>query len=316
MVTAGSFGTKLPCIASHEGTGTVVAVGSAVSDFKKGDRVMAGLPRNRCGHCPDCLGPENYKHYCQRVEGYGGVTLDGAFAEYMIADARESSKVPDQVSFETAAPLACAGVTVWRGVLQAELKAGETIALVGAGGGLGHLGCQFARALGLQVIGIDARDEGLELAKASGANVVVDARQGKEKVVEEVKKVTNGMGADATVNVSDHAEAAGLACALTKMHGTMIQIAQPDLVSIPFLELIFRDIRIKGSLISSRAEAQRMLDVVAEHNITVKTNPFFGLREIPKLVELAHSGKMAGKGVVIVEDKEIEKVKAGKAGRL
>ncbi len=160
---------------------------------------MAGLPRNRCGHCHDCLGTDNYKHYCRNVEGYGGITLDGAFAEYMIADARESSKVPDRVSFETAAPLACAGVTVWRGVLQVDLKAGKTVALVGAGGGLGHLGCQFARALGLQVVGIDARDEGLELAKASGANVVIDARQGKDKVIEEVQKVTNGMGADATV---------------------------------------------------------------------------------------------------------------------
>lgn len=316
MVTAGGFGTSLPCIASHEGTGTVVAVGSAVSNFQKGDRVMAGLPRNRCGHCHDCLGPDRYKHYCRNLEGYGGITLDGAFAEYMIADARESSKVPDKVSFETAAPLACAGVTVWRGVLQAELKAGETIALVGAGGGLGHLGCQFARALGLQVIGIDARDEGLELAKASGANVVIDARQGKEKVVGEVQKVTNGMGADATVNVSDNVEAAALACAVTKMHGTMVQIAQPDLVSIPYPELIFRDVHVKGSLISSRSEAQRMLDLVAEHNITVKTNPFFGLKEIPKLVELARSGKMAGKGVVVVEEKEIEKVRTGKAGHL
>ena len=316
MVTAGSFGTKLPCIASHEGTGTVVAVGAAVSDFKKGDRVMAGLPRNRCGHCPDCLGPDNYKHYCRNLEGYGGVTLDGAFAEYMIADARESTKVPDKVSFETAAPLACAGITIWRGVLQAELKAGETIALVGAGGGLGHLGCQFAHALGLQVIGIDARDEGIELAKASGANVVVDARKGKEKVVAEVQKVTNGMGADATVNVSDNSESAALACAVTKMHGTMVQLAQPDFVSIPFAELIFRDIRVKGSLISSRTEAQRMLDLVAKHDISVKTNPFFGLKEIPKLVELAHSGKMAGKGVVIVEEKEIEKVRAGETGLL
>ena len=196
------------------------------------------------------------------------------------------------------------------------MKAGETIALVGAGGGLGHLGCQFARALGLQVIGIDTRDEGLKLAKDSGANVIIDARQGKEKVVEEVQRVTNGMGADATVNVSDNAEAAGLSCAVTKMHGTMIQIAQPELVSIPFLELIFRDIRVQGSLIPSRAEAQRMLDVVAEHNITVNTNPFFGLHGIPKLVELAHSGKMAGKGVVIVEKVEIEKVKAGRAGAL
>lgn len=95
MVTAGGFGTRLPNIASREGTGTVVAVGIAVSNFQKGDRVMAGLPRNRCGHCHDCLGTDNHRYYCRNVEGYGGITLDGAFAEYMIADAGESSKVPE-----------------------------------------------------------------------------------------------------------------------------------------------------------------------------------------------------------------------------
>ena len=87
--------------------------------------------------------------------------------------------------------------------------------------------------------------------------------------------------------------------------------SKPPNVSVPFVELIFRDIRLKGSLISTRAEAQRMLEMVAEHNISVKTNPFFGLQEIPKLVKLAHSGKMAGKGVVIVDEDEIKRHKGG-----
>lgn len=217
MVSAGVMGTKLPCIGSHEGAGTVVRLGSSVTDFKEGDRVMAGLPRSRCGHCPDCLGDENYRQYCPNLAGHVGVTLDGAFAEYMIVDGRESSRLPDDVSFETAAPLACAGCTVWRGILQTDLKKGETVAIVGAGGGLGHLGCQFAKALGIMVVGIDARDEGLALARDSGADVTIDARQEKEKVVGEVMKVTGGMGADATVNVSDNGQAAALACAVTKM---------------------------------------------------------------------------------------------------
>jgi alcohol dehydrogenase, propanol-preferring len=97
---------------------------------------------------------------------------------------------------------------------------------VGSGGGLGHVGIQFAKAVGLKVIGIDARDEGLELSKEVGADVVIDARKGKDKVVEEVKKLTGGEGVDATVNVSDAKSAAALACAITKMHAKMIQVAQ------------------------------------------------------------------------------------------
>ncbi|KAL8738406.1 MAG: hypothetical protein Q9181_000777 [Wetmoreana brouardii] len=205
MVSAGIFSTKLPCTASHEGCGQVVALGFSVTNFRKGDRVMAALPMHRCGHCADCLGPEEFRHYCPNLKGHVGITTDGAF--------------------------------------------------------------------GVPVVGVDARDEGLELAKSSGAHIVIDSRDGKEKVVE-VKKVTDGNGVDSAITLSDAPKAAAMACAVTKMHGTMIQIAQPTEVSVPFAELIFRDIRIHGSLIAPRYEAQRMLDFVGEHGITVKTNAF------------------------------------------
>lgn len=90
----------------------------------------------------------------------------------------------------------------------------------------------------------------------------------------------------------------------------MIQIAQPDQVSIPMLELIFRDIRVTGSLISSASAAKDMLDLVAEHKIKIETNVFHGLNDVPKMVELAHSGKMQGKPVVVVDEATI----AGKKG--
>lgn len=96
------------------------------------------------------------------------------------------------------------------------MKPGESVAIVGAGGGLGHLGIQFAKALGLQVIAIDARDEGLELAKECGADTVVDARQEKDKAADQVRKVTGGRGAGATLNVSDHETAAAMSAAVTK----------------------------------------------------------------------------------------------------
>lgn len=226
MMSDGVFGTELPCTASHEGSGTIAAVGSSVKGFQEGDRVMCGLYRDQCGVCSDCQGPENFTQYCQNSKGAVGINVDGAFAEYIVVDSRQAAKLPDNISFETAAPLACAGCTIWRGVLQAELHTGEWVALVGSGGGLGHLGIQFAKALGLNVIGIDARDEGLELSKETGAHVVIDARKGNDSVVEEVHKVTNGKGADATICISDAKSAAATACAVTKMHGLMIMIAQ------------------------------------------------------------------------------------------
>lgn len=305
MVQAGTFSTALPCTASHEGAGTVVAVGSEVSGFAPGDRVMCGLPLHPCGACPDCLGPENQRQYCTNVEMVG-VHTNGCFAEYVKCDSQSTAKLPDEVSFMSAAPLACAGRTVWRSVLQTELKAGEWIALVGSGGGLGHLGVQFAKALGFKVVGIDARDEGLALTKEYGADVVADVRKGKEEVVKAVQAVTGGQGADATVCLSDHETAAGLACAVTKMHGRMVQIAQPDNVTIPFPEIIFRDIRIVGSLICSPEESKGMLDAIAKHGVTVKTNPFYGLDKIEDLVEMVHGGKIQGKAIIVVDNEQIE----------
>lgn len=235
--------------------------------------------------------------------------VDGFYAEYARIDARRATPLPDEVSFLSAAPLACAGRTVYRAVLQANLKSGEWIAFVGSGGGLGHLGVQMAKAMGLQVIGVDARDEGLELTRLNGADVVVDARKGDKAVIEEVHRVTNGMGADSTVNLSDAPTAAATACAVTKMHGIVVQIAQPETVNIPFAELIFRDIRIHGSLICSPKESEQMLELVAEHGISVKTNPFYGLDKIENLTKMVHGGKIQGKAVIVIDEEQMQREK-------
>ncbi|MCJ1387794.1 hypothetical protein MMC18_000637 [Xylographa bjoerkii] len=307
MVARGSFHSRLPITGSHEGAGTVVAVGSAVTNFSIGDRVMCGLKTHRCMECRTCRGPEEYRNYCPNHDGDLGILRDGAFAEYAVCDARESNRLPDGVSFELAAPLACAGRTIFRGVKQARLEEGQWLGLVGSGGGLGHLGIQFAKALGLKVVGVDARDEGLALSYEYGADLVVDARKGKEKAVQEVMSATEGLGCHATVNISEAASAAEMACAITMMHGRMIQIAQPDQVSVPMQELIFRDIHIEGSLLCTVQQGQEMLDVVARHGITVKTNLFYGLEQLPALVKFAHSGKMQGKGIIIVDEEAVRK---------
>jgi D-arabinose 1-dehydrogenase-like Zn-dependent alcohol dehydrogenase len=306
MVASGVFKSVLPQTASHEGSGTVVAVGSAVSSsFKAGDRVMCGIPLHPCGECEDCTGPvEGHRQYCTQMTGHIGVTTHGCAADYVLADARTSTRLPDSVSLLSAAPLACAGRTVFRAVLQTELLPDQWVAIVGSGGGLGHLGIQFARARGLKVVAIDSRDEGLALSKDYGADFVVDARREKADVVRAVQSVTGGKGADSAIVLADHGEA--LAAAVTRMHGTVIQVAQPENISVPFSELIFRDIRFKGSLICSPEESYAMMDHIAEHGIKVRTNPFQSLDKIEELLHMVESGKLRGKAVIVVDPKQIE----------
>ncbi|GAP93135.1 hypothetical protein SAMD00023353_6800310 [Rosellinia necatrix] len=305
MVAAGFFKSQLPLTASHEGSGTVVAVGDFVSTFSIGDRVMCGLPLHPCGECEYCTGPvEGLRQYCTRVTGYIGVTAHGCAAEYAITDARTTTKLPDSITFASAAPLACAGRTVYRAVAQAELRPGQWLAIVGAGGGLGHLGIQFARALGLKVAAVDTRDEGLALCAELGAEAVVDGRRAKADVVAAVQAATGGGGADATVVLADHAEA--LAAAVTRMHGTVVQVAQPDTLSIPYGELVFRDIRFKGSLIASPGESEDMMRCVAEHGVAVRASRFPGLESIADLLGLVQSGKLRGKAVIVVDPEQIE----------
>ena len=119
--------------------------------------------------------------------------------------------------------------------------------------------------------------------------------------MERVREFTGGAGgADATVNLSDAESAAGLACAVTRMHGTMVQVAQPESVSFPFQEVVFRDVRVRGSLLCSRKEAEEMLKLVAKGGILVRRKVVQGLEGVEELVKDTEEGKIVGKGVVVL----------------
>ncbi|KPI42155.1 Alcohol dehydrogenase 4, mitochondrial [Cyphellophora attinorum] len=260
MVRNGVFPTKLPCTGSHEGTGIVVAKGSKVDTFKEGDRVMSGIPKSACGECMSCKKGDDYKQYCTNVEGMIGVIIDGAFADYHVADSRTSCHIPDSVSFADAAPLACAGVTIYRAIITS--------------------GAKKARGWPSSVL------------------VVV---LGKEEVVKQVQALTDGLGVESAINVSEHETSAPLACAITRMHGLVVQVSQPEMVSVPFTEFIFRDITIKGTLVAGQKISQEMLDVAGSSGVKVETQKFQGLDKVPDMVELAHSGKLSGKAVCVVD---------------
>ncbi|KAK5167722.1 uncharacterized protein LTR77_007421 [Saxophila tyrrhenica] len=298
----GVFPITLPVTASHEGTGTVLAFGSNVKRFDVGDRVVAGQTFGRCGECEVCSGPEEYRHYCPKREAMMSVGgRNGAFQEYLVVDGREATRIPDKMSFATAAPLACAGMTAWRAVRQARLEKGQWLGIIGSGGGLGHLAIQFARkSFGLKVVGVDARDEGLALSREMGADLVVDARKGRDAMVEEVQKVA-GPGVDAVLELSGHPSAAETGAAITRNHARFVQVAIADKLPVDVLQLIFKDLTISSSFMASQAETEAMLHAVVDHNVHVENNIFRGLDEIPRAVEMLKKAEYRGKACFVVD---------------
>jgi len=151
--------------------GIVERVGADVTVRQVGDRVAIAWLGHACGRCDHCI--SGWETLCeqQRNSGYG---IDGAFAEYAVADADFVVPVPQAVSSFDAAPLTCAGVTTYKAIKVAHIRPAEKVAIFGVGG-LGHLAVQYARLVGGVVIAVDVDDTKLELARSLGADHTVNA---------------------------------------------------------------------------------------------------------------------------------------------
>src|SRR3984893_15009709 len=134
-------GLSLPRVPGHEVDGRIEALGSGVSKWKIGQRVGVGLIAGEDGVCESCRRGDSVN--CQNPVTLG-VTVDGGYAEVMIAEPRRFSSIPDELSSAHAAPLLCAGITTYNALRNAALRGGDLVAVQGIGG-LGHLGVQFAR---------------------------------------------------------------------------------------------------------------------------------------------------------------------------
>lgn len=159
---------KMPLIGGHEGTGTVVARGDSAKDFELGDLAGIKWVNGSCLECEFCH--EHNEPLCPDVS-LSGYTVDGTFQQYAIAKAAHATKIRQGVPLDSVAPILCAGVTVYKGIKRAEVKPGQSIAIVGAGGGLGTLAIQYSKALGLQTIAIDGGQEKKNMCLELGADV-------------------------------------------------------------------------------------------------------------------------------------------------
>lgn len=279
----------LPLIPGHEGVGFVAAVGADVKNVKEGDRVGVPWLHTACGCCEHCL--TGWETLCaeQQMTGY---TVNGGYAEYATADARFVGKLPDALAFAPAAPILCAGVTVYKGLKETEVKPGQWVAISGIGG-LGHLAVQYAKAMGMHVAAIDIAEPKLALARKYGADLTVNAST--QDPVEVIGKLG---GAHGVLVTAVSRSAFGQGVNLLRKHGTMALVGlPPGEFPLPIFDLVLNRKTVRGSIVGTRKDLEEALQFAAEGKVASEYS-VEPLKNINSIFERMIAGKIDGRVVL------------------
>ncbi|RFU30879.1 hypothetical protein B7463_g5440, partial [Scytalidium lignicola] len=287
---------KMPLVGGHEGAGVVVKLGSLVKDVQLGDHVGVKWLNGSCLACPFCEQSDESLCAGALLSGY---TVDGTFQQYCIAKAAHVARIPKELDLEAIAPVLCAGITVYKGLKESGARPGQTVAIIGAGGGLGCLAIQYAKAMGLEVIAIDGGEEKQQLTKSLGAGTYVDFLT-SPNLVEEVKKSTaDGLGPHAVLLVAVTEKPFQQATEYVRSRGTIVAIGLPAgaFLKAPVFDTVVRMINIKGSYVGNRRDTAEAIEFYRRGLIKVPYKSC-GLSELQKVYDLMEEGKIAGRYVV------------------
>lgn len=280
---------KKPLILGHEIAGHVVEKGGAIDDLQIGDRVGVPWIHWSCGECEFCR--EGNENLCSRQK-ITGVTVDGGYAEFVKAPASHALKIPDGISALEAAPLFCAGLTVYRALKSASIVAGQRLAVFGVGG-LGHLAVQFGRALGAEVIAIDISEEKLELARSFGAADTLNAA-----TTDVVKQLRRKGGAHVSLVTSAAKAAYDTAFSGLRPTGTLLVVGLPaESICFPPILMAAREVRIHASTVGTRQDLREVLSIAAAGKIRchVVSRP---LAQANEVLDQLRKGQVSGRIVL------------------
>ncbi|KAK6525391.1 alcohol dehydrogenase [Orbilia ellipsospora] len=287
---------KTPLVGGHEGAGIIVAVGEFVKDLKPGD--LAGIKWLN-GSCMACS-------YCRQAEEplcveplLSGYTVDGTFQQYAIGKAAHVARIPQGTDLQAVAPILCAGITVYKGIKESGIRPGQHIAIVGAGGGLGSLALQYAKAMGLQSIAIDSGTEKQRLCNDAGAVAYIDFMTNKN-LVQAVKDATpDKLGPHAVIVLAVTEGPFQQATEFVRARGTVVCIGLPanSYLKASVFDVVTKMINIKGSYVGNRQDTAEALDFFCQGLIKV---PFkvIGLSKLNDVYDMMREGRIAGRYVV------------------
>ena len=258
-VTGTYPGLTLPRVPGHEVVGRIEALGAGVSQWKIGQRVGVGLLGGEDGVCEPCRRGDIVN--CQNPVTLG-VTVDGGYAEVMIAEARGIASIPDELSSPEAAPLLCAGITTYNALRNAGLRGGDLVGVQGIGG-LGHLGIQFARHMGFHTVAIGRGRDKEKLARDLGAHVYIDT------AIEDAAAILQRLGgARAILATGTSGDAMGRLVSGLAARGKLIVVGVPgDQIQLSAFPLVFGGRSIYGSLTGTPIDSEDTLAFSVLENI-------------------------------------------------
>jgi len=268
------WGTPLPIIPGHEVAGIVEKAGSEVKGLSAGDRVGVPWMQYACGECAPCRSGAEMLCAAQKSTG---VTVDGGYAEFVKTPAAFAHKIPEGLDLVDAAPLLCAGITVFAPLRRAGNLAGKTVAVVGIGG-LGHLGIRMASAMGARVVAVLRGEGKTDLARRMGAREIIYSEKEKPG-----KKLASMGGADIILLTGISARLFEQCIPGLGPNGTLVVLAAiAEKASLIPAGLITGQKHICGSVIGTRDDMDAMLRFAADHGIAplVERHPLEKANEV------------------------------------
>jgi propanol-preferring alcohol dehydrogenase len=280
----------LPFIPGHEGVGHVAAVGAGVRGIREGDRVGVPWLHTACGHCEHCL--TGWETLCdeQQMTGY---TVNGGFADYVLADPGYVGHLPSGPSFESLAPILCAGVTVYKGLKVLDTRPGQWVAIVGVGG-LGHLAVQYARAMGFHVAAVDVDAAKLKLAATLGAELCIDASE--QDPVAVLQRELRGVHGALVTAVSRQSFAQSLG--MLHKRGTMSMVGlPPGDFALPIFDVVLNAKTVRGSIVGNRQDLNEALQFAADGIVQAHTTTH-RLEDVNRIFDGLRQGTIEGRAVL------------------
>jgi len=290
--------TKLPLVGGHEGAGIVVAKGELVGDdIQIGDHAGVKWLNGSCLACSFCQTSD--EPLCPHAS-LSGYTVDGSFQQYCIAKAAHIARIDKSIPLDAIAPVLCAGITVYKGLKESGARPGETVAIVGGGGGLGSLACQYGKAMGLRVIAIDTGDDKKKMClEQLGAESFIDFAKSKNLVKDVQAATADGLGPHAVLLVAVNEKPFQQAAEYVRPRGTVVCIGLPSgaYLRAPVFETVIKMITIKGSYVGNRKDTAEALEFYRRGVIKA---PFkvVGLSELPMVFDKMREGAIAGRYVL------------------